>query len=85
MHGVYVHVYLLVYINLGNTFKMVLTLYEADRTSKSPTRNEVLICTEQTRGDEVICSYALVDKVNRLKTKNNICSAKTNCHEFSQK
>ena len=43
----------LLFVFVGRTYQMVLTIYEADRMEVYPTRNEVLICTNNTRHEEV--------------------------------
>lgn len=37
---------------LDETYRMVLTIYESDPDYEKPTRNEVLVCTKNTRKDE---------------------------------
>jgi len=44
-------------------FRMVTTIYEHDRASPAPTRNEVLICHSQTTTEEVGMAHLVTTTV----------------------
>ncbi|XP_067936897.1 E3 ubiquitin-protein ligase rnf213-alpha-like [Watersipora subatra] len=59
------------------TYQMVLSIYEKDRNFAFPTRNEVFICNEETRNEEVRLF------LNRALADPNSYYCMVNCHLLS--